>query len=141
MSAMFKGRCLCAAIQFEMAGPPLLKRACWCRTCQHLSCGNASINLVFDSATLCIEGAEPASHVSSADSGQLIRRRFCAICGTQLFSEALSQPGYVVVRAGALDDRSQAGPDSVIWTASAPPWGVWDHSLPSTAFHMDAVPD
>jgi hypothetical protein len=58
-----------------------------------------------------------------------MRRRFCPKCGTPLFSEALSQPDLMVVRAGALDDPELGQPASFIWTASAPSGGFVEPDL------------
>ena len=135
---LITGRCFCRAVQFEATGAPLLKRACWCRDCQYLSCGNASIGVVFASRDLAIKG-ELAEYVSVADSGQHIRRRFCPTCGTHMFSEAISQPEYIVIRAGTLDEREIAAPQSVIWTASAPDWAWIDPHIPRFDKHVEAV--
>lgn len=139
-SEVIKGRCFCGAVQYEVSGAPLLKRACWCRDCQYLSCGNASVNVVFASRGLAING-KLAEFVSVADSGQNIRRRFCPTCGTHMFSEAISQPDYIVVRAGTLDRPELAEPSSVIWTASAPAWAWIDPHLPRFERHVEAVPE
>ncbi|PKA43812.1 aldehyde-activating protein [Rhizobium sullae] len=132
------GRCFCGAAQFEVSSAPILKRACWCRDCQYLSCGNASINVVFASGDIVIKG-ELAEYASVADSGQIIRRRFCPTCGTQMFSEAMSQPGYIVVRVGTLDQPNIAEPTSVIWTASAPDWAWINPHIPRFEKHVEAV--
>lgn len=134
------GRCFCGAVRFRAEGPPVMARACWCRDCQYLSCGNASVNAVFDSRTLEVSGPT-AEYVSRADSGAVMRRRFCPACGTPLFSEAADRPDFVVVRAGALDDKEIARPASVIWTGSAPSWGLVDPDLPSFAAHVPAIPE
>lgn len=130
MSEPVTGRCFCGAVRFQVAGPPVLKRACWCRDCQYLAAGGASINAIFARAGLEVSGVL-AAHDRVADSGARIRRSFCPTCGTQLFAEDLALPDYVVVRAGALDDPELARPDSVIWTASAPSWACIDPDLPS----------
>lgn len=140
MEQIITGRCFCGGVCFQLDSPPVLTRACWCRDCQYLSSGNASINLIFASSALRISG--PISeYISTADSGNVMRRRFCPNCGTPLFSEAMGQPDFVVVRAGALDDREIGRPASVIWTASAPRWGLVDPDVPSFEKHVAAVPD
>lgn len=118
------GRCFCGAVRFQADHPPLAVRACWCRDCQYLSAGNASVNAVFRTEDFTRTG-ELGEYVSQADSGNTMRRSFCPRCGTQLFSEATSRPHLIVVRVGALDDPDIARPESVIWSASAPAWG-WD---------------
>lgn len=130
MSTLVTGRCLCGAVRFQFDQPPIVARACWCRDCQYLSSGNASINVFFKSESLTLTG-EAGEYVSTADSGNVMRRRFCPRCGTPLFSEALSRPHLIIVRAGALDDPEIGRPASVIWTASAPSWGFVDRDLPS----------
>lgn len=140
MDHLITGRCFCGAVRFQLDSPPLSTRACWCRDCQYLSSGNASINLIFASGSLKISGVT-ADYISRADSGNEMRRRFCPTCGTPLFSEATARPDYVVVRAGALGNPEIARPASVIWTASAPSWGHVDPNLPSFEKHVPAVPD
>ena len=140
MEQLITGRCFCGAVRFELDGPPISTRACWCRDCQYLSSGNASINLIFPSASLKVSGST-AEYMSRADSGNVMRRRFCPKCGTPLFSEATCRPDYVAVRAGALDDHEIGRPASVIWTASAPRWGFVDPNLPSFERHVAAAPD
>ncbi|HLI12864.1 MAG TPA: GFA family protein [Alphaproteobacteria bacterium] len=123
------GRCFCGAVRFGFDEPPVAARACWCRDCQYLSSGNASINAIFRTASFKVSGAL-AEYVSTADSGSVMRRRFCPRCGTPLFSESLDRPDLMVVRVGALDDRELGRPSGVIWTASAPSWGFIDPALP-----------
>jgi hypothetical protein len=65
-----------------------------------------------------------------ADSGNVMHRRFCPKCGTQLFSEAESRPHLVFVRAGTLDDRELAKPRSTIWVSAAPSWACIDDTIP-----------
>jgi hypothetical protein len=98
------GGCLCRKIRFRITAPPMAMRLCWCRVCQFFAAGNASVNVVFPSDAITIEG-EPRDYPSVADSGTRMHRRFCADCGTHLFSEAESRPQLIIVRNGALDDR------------------------------------
>ncbi|MGK9232478.1 GFA family protein [Inquilinus limosus] len=130
MKTPITGRCFCGAVRFRFDQPPVATRACWCRDCQYLSSGNASINAIFRTESLTLTG-EVAEYVSTADSGNVMYRRFCPRCGTPLFSQASDRPDMIVVRAGALDDPEIARPASVIWTASAPSWGHVDPDLPS----------
>lgn len=123
------GRCFCGAVRFRFGKPPIRTSACWCRDCQYLSAGNASINAVFATEGFERTG-EVSTYVSSADSGSTMRRTFCPKCGTPLFSESTDRPEIMVVRAGALDDPEIGRPARFMWTASAPSWGHVDKSLP-----------
>lgn len=138
MDQPITGGCFCGAVRFAVATRPVAARACWCRDCQYLACGNASINLVFPSSSLTASGTT-TEFVSRADSGNEMRRRFCAACGTQLFSAATNRPDFVVVRVGALDDPAIGAPASVIWAASAPDWACFDPALPRFERHVPAI--
>lgn len=125
------GGCFCGAVRFRFAEPPGMMRMCWCRDCQYLAAGNASVNAIFRTETLEISG-DIQTYESMADSGNAMRRRFCPKCGTQLFSKSSSRPGMMVVRVGALDNREIGPPAGVIWTGSAPSWAHIDAGLPTT---------
>lgn len=132
MTEPIKGRCYCGAVRFQFDQPPLAVRACWCRDCQYLATGNASINAIFRTESLSLSG-ELAEYVSTADSGNIMRRRFCPTCGTQLFSLSSARPHLTVTRVGALEDRESCQPANYIWTASKPGWGHIDPELPNCA--------
>lgn len=123
------GGCLCGSVRFTVAGPPLAARVCWCRLCQYLGAGNGMVSVCFHSEALRLEG-NPVWHESTADSGNVMRRGFCATCGTPLFSRALARPHLVFIRAGALDDPNVLAPQMTIWTAEAPDWAKFDPDLP-----------
>jgi hypothetical protein len=140
MGGPITGGCLCGAVRFAFSEPPLVTRACWCRDCQYLSSGNASISAIFSTASFRLTG-KTGAYVSRADSGTMMRRRFCRACGTPLFSEAEDRTDLMVVRAGALDDPAIARPSSAIWTASAPVWAKLDPELPGCAGQPRSIPE
>jgi hypothetical protein len=130
MAQPVTGRCFCGAVRFQFDELPIATRACWCRDCQYLSAGNASVNAIFRTASFRSTG-DIGEFISTADSGNTMVRRFCRQCGTPLFSQAQSRTDIMVVRAGALDDPEVGRPSSFIWTASAPSWAIVDDSLPN----------
>ena len=107
LPAPITGRCFYGAVRFRFDEAPVATRACWCRDCQYLAAGNASVNAIFRTRSFRLTGAV-AEHLSQADSGNTMRRRFCPSCGTPLFAESLDLPDYMAVRAGALDDPELA---------------------------------
>lgn len=127
---IIKGGCLCGAVRYEAAAEPLVVRACWCRVCQFFAAGNATINLAFPSDAVHITGALQ-DYPSHADSGRRMHRRFCGVCGVQMFSTAEVRPHLVFVRAGTLDDPNIVAVNEVIWTASAPHWAHIDTGVPT----------
>ena len=129
------GGCLCGAVRFTIeADAPLGVRQCWCRVCQYLGAGSGTVNAIFPKGALTVAGPL-TDYVSRADSGSTMHRRFCARCGTDVFSEAEERPTVIFVRAGTLDDPNQATPTATIWTKSAPKWACFDPSLPEVEGH------
>ena len=125
---MIEGGCLCGAVRYKANAAPLVVRACWCRLCQFIAAGNATINLAFPSDAVTISG-ELSDYRSIAESGRHMHRRFCPTCGTHMFSEAEERPHLIVIRAGTLDDPSIAVPSGNIWTKQAPKWAHIDPHL------------
>jgi hypothetical protein len=129
------GGCLCRAVRFSIAAQPIVTRICWCRLCQYLATGNGTVNVCFPKDAVRIEGTL-RDYRSVADSGNVMHRRFCPTCGTQLFSESESRPTLIFVRAGALDDSEIVQPAATIWVSQAPGWAPISPHLPK----FDAQP-
>ena len=123
------GGCLCGAVRYTITKPPIVTRACWCKICQTLAAGNATINLAVPENAIAVTG-RLKDFPGTADDGNHMHRTFCPICGTHLFSEAEERPNIVVVRAGTLDDTEQVNIEGLIWTASAPSWACLDPDVP-----------
>jgi len=124
------GGCLCGAVRFTIAAEPMAARTCWCRLCQYLGGGTATVNVCFPTDALTMTG-EVRIFESVADSGNAMRRGFCPTCGTPLTSAAESRPHLIFIRAGALDDPNLLGPQATIWTSQAPDWACISDAIPS----------
>lgn len=121
--------CLCGQVRISIDAEPLAARACWCRLCQYLGGGTATVNVCFPSDKVTTVG-EVRWHASVADSGTPMQRGFCPKCGTPLFSIAETRKHLTFIRAGALDDPDLKGPEAIIWTDEAPGWAHFDPDLP-----------
>lgn len=125
------GGCACGNVRYSIdADAPLDVRSCWCRHCQYLAAGNATVNMVCATATVAITGTM-VDHVSTADSGNIMHRWFCPTCGTQILSEAEARPHLKILRAGTLDDPVHGRPTMTVWTDATPPWAMIDPDLPA----------
>lgn len=129
MSDLIVGGCLCGAVRYQITAAPIITRMCWCRDCQYWAAGNATVNVCFPSDAIVIKG-ELRDYSSTADSGNVMHRRFCPVCGTQMFSESDARPHLIFVRAGTLDDPHIAQPAANIWASSAPAWACMNENLP-----------
>jgi hypothetical protein len=123
------GGCLCGAVRYEIDAGPITSRVCWCGVCQRIGAGSGTVNVCFARAATRIEG-ELADYVSVADSGNVMHRRFCPLCGVHLFSEAEARPHLIFVRAGTLKDPEIGTPVASIWVSQAPSWACIDQRLP-----------
>jgi len=123
------GGCVCGAVRYEAKAAPIMTRTCWCRTCQYFASGNAAVNQVFPAEAVTISG-ELKDFESTADSGNIMHRKFCPNCGVHLFSMAEIRPHLLVIRAGTLDDHKNLKIDALIWTSSAPAWAHLDAKIP-----------
>jgi hypothetical protein len=97
------------------------------------------VNAIFRTEDLSASGPL-TDHVVAADSGAIMHRRFCAQCGTPVFSEAEPRPHLVIVRVGTLDNPDVATPSAIIWTKSAPKWACFDPALPTFEAQQPANP-
>jgi hypothetical protein len=130
------GQCLCGAIRVRIDAEPLGARMCWCRDCQRIASGSATVNVLF--AEEAVHFAGPMSTIRlTADSGNNVERGFCPTCGAQMYSRTVEPMGLPIrVRSGTLDDPDLIAPQAIIWTASAPKWVKLDSDLP----HFPAGP-
>lgn len=119
------GGCLCGSVRYSVNTNPIVTRACWCKLCQTLASGNATINLAFPVHAVNITG-DLKDYASTADDGNRMHRRFCPKCGVHMFSEAEERPNLIVVRAGTLDNAESVVVDGIIWTSEAPAWAYLD---------------
>jgi hypothetical protein len=123
------GGCLCGAVRYTASAEPITSRACWCRVCQYFAAGNATLNVMFRSQAVTIEG-DLTDFSSLAESGNRMHRRFCPTCGVHLFSAGEARPDLIIVRTGTLDDPGSITPVASIWTKQAPSWACIDQRLP-----------
>ena len=127
------GQCLCGQVRFTADAEPLGARMCWCRDCQRIASGSATVNVLFPEDAVRYEGDITTLRMT-ADSGNTVERGFCPQCGAQMYSKTLTPPGLPMrVRAGTLDDPELMAPTALIWVSSAPSWAPLDPALPQYA--------
>jgi hypothetical protein len=129
LSLPITGGCVCGAVRYAIDAAPLGARTCWCRYCQHIATGSATVNVIFAAEAVTIAG--PIRHFARpADSGNHMRSGFCSQCGTQITSASEERAHLLIVRAGTLDEAGSIAPRDTIWADSAPGWAPIDPALP-----------
>lgn len=124
------GQCLCGQVRYTIEAEPLGARMCWCRDCQRIASGSATVNVLFPEDAVRFEG-EIGKFRMIADSGNEVERGFCPVCGAQIYSRTV-QPAAVPIRlrSGTLDDADLMAPTAIIWASKAPAWAELDPKLP-----------
>jgi hypothetical protein len=128
----FSGRCLCGAVTYECASEPIVMGNCHCRDCQRATGSGFAAGMLVLRSAVTVQG-EVRYYDSIADSGHVISRGFCPICGSRLFGKGDASPERMSICAGTLDDPTVFRPQADIYTASAQPWSPLNPKLPKFA--------
>ena len=138
MTSSLTGGCLCGAIRYTISAPVSALRACHCKNCQKASGSGGTVNAVVQEDAFKITHGETRRYDDSAtQSGRTLSRHFCGTCGSPIYSHRNPRPGFVVVRAGTIDDSSGMKITGNIWTSTARPWS---HIDPATECHPGNMP-
>lgn len=124
-----EGRCHCGAATLSFSCQPELTFYCHCQDCQRTTGSPFSVELMVSASGFAANG-ELATYTVTGDSGNAVHRRSCAKCSSALFLECDAVPGYVFVKAGALDDASVVEPEMHIFVCAKQPWVKIDDDLP-----------
>ncbi|PSB03441.1 GFA family protein [Merismopedia glauca] len=131
MKAPFTGGCICGAIRYECLAEPILMGNCHCRDCQKATGTAFAAAILVPRNALTITGDVKYYDVQG-DSGGIVSRGFCPICGSRLFGKP-PIPELMGILAGSLDDPSEFQPVMDFYTASAQPWDYMNPTLPKFA--------
>jgi hypothetical protein len=127
-----KGGCLCGAVRYTAQAEQTGATVCHCRDCQKFT-GSVFAALVLvprDGLTLT---GPVKTHTATGGSGKPIRRHFCAECGSSLFEEPGTRPGFAILCAGTLDDPSLVTPAREIFRDDGFPWVAVHGDIPRFA--------
>ena len=117
------GGCICGALRYRIIGEPLTLYTCHCTDCQRQggSAFGMSMTLLKTQFEL-LSGTPRIFTKTFPDDGRQKFTRFCADCGTRLWTDFTKGRDVMNVRPGTLDDTRWLTPIAHIWTASAQPW-------------------
>ena len=122
----FEGGCLCGALRYRCATPPLDAGYCHCRLCQRSTGAPVLVWATFPFDRFAYTQGTPALYRSSAHGV----REFCATCGTQIAYRAFADARTIDVNVGSLDNPAGVPPRRHVWTASRIPWFDTRDELP-----------
>jgi hypothetical protein len=131
MKIPFTGGCMCGAVRYECSAEPVSMGICHCRDCQQATGSAFAAGMLVPQNAVTITGNVTYYEVTG-DSGSIVSRGFCPICGSRLFSKP-PIPELMGIMAGSLDDPSWFKPQAEIYVASVQPWDYLNPDLPKFA--------
>lgn len=129
MKRELEGGCLCGNVRFTGSAAPEFTFYCHCNDCQRTGGSPFSVELMLSSESFDVRGVSQ-KYTVVGDSGKEVHRHFCPKCGSGIYLTCDADPGYVFVKAGALDDAAWVRPDMHIFTAVKQPWVEVSDTLP-----------
>ena len=111
-----RGRCLCGAVTYAVTGPLRDVINCHCHRCRqftghHMAATSAAVGDV----TIDDEGGLLTWFFPVVDAGYA----FCRSCGSSLFWEGRSTPGWLSICAGTLEPPTGLHTVEAWWTSEA----------------------
>jgi hypothetical protein len=129
MTTQIAGGCACGSIRFTCTSAPVAMLNCHCQDCQSASGAPFASGVVVLAADVQTSGT-PTTYSVRSGSGRFTIRSFCSHCGSPLFTQGESNPGFMSIRFPALDDSSEFRPMLDIWISSSPRWAHLDPAIP-----------
>jgi len=124
---MAKGRCLCAALNYELDGPFSMMVHCHCSMCRkHHGTGFATFVAAPIAGFRWISGEDKLARYQSSANGA---RVFCGVCGAAGPSP-LPEHGIAFAPAASLDGELGIKPQNHIFVGSKAPWDAITDALP-----------
>lgn len=116
---MFRGKCLCGGVSFEIAGLDGDIVNCHCVTCRKAHASEFAATARVARQNFRWLGGEELLRNYESSPGKT--RRFCSVCGSHVVAERAGQP-HVIVRVATLDDDPGKQPVMAIWTSHNVGW-------------------
>lgn len=129
MSTKYVGGCHCGEVRYSCDEKPEFTFYCHCSDCQKTTGSPFSVELMIPSKSFEIHG-KLGIYTVTGDSGKPVHRNFCPSCGSGIFLDCKSDPGYIFLKAGTLDDANWVEPEMHIYTAKKQPWIELGDELP-----------
>ncbi|MFW8589490.1 GFA family protein [Glaciecola sp. 2405UD65-10] len=125
---MYKGSCLCGAINVEITGPISDIIHCHCSLCRKNS-GTAFATNGFIDTNKC-KVIDYGSKLGFYEFKLGKKRHFCTVCASPIFSSNSDNPSKLRIRLGLLDSPIAERPISHNFISSKASWEDLDAELP-----------
>ncbi|WP_166415457.1 GFA family protein [Cochlodiniinecator piscidefendens] len=132
----YTGRCLCGAITYNVAGPPVVVAQCHCDECRRTSGTGHAIGAMFAADSLTFTGTMGEFKYQSR-TGSEVTKCFCGDCGSPILGRNTHTPDHVTLALGAMDDATKLRVEVVIFERDKQAWD----SLGDNVMTFDTQPD
>ena len=130
---MYKGRCLCGSIQFELHGGITDPIYCHCSLCRKASGSAFATNGYVNKSDLKLNDAKGTLTYYESSEGK--RKYFCSTCGVPIYSLNSAKPDKLRIRLGVIDSDIVERPISHNFISSKGNWEELDIDLPRYERH------
>lgn len=130
---MYKGSCLCGAVNIEITGPIESIIHCHCSKCRKNSGTAYATNGFVNADKFRIVSGEGQLGSYMTSPGKL--RHFCSICASPVYSSNEANPARIRLRLGVLDSDIDERPISHNFVTSKANWEDLDAELPRYEAH------
>lgn len=128
---MFKGHCLCGAIQYQYSGELGPLAMCHCSQCRRAQGTAFATNSPIQSRQFSlVSGGDILTEYESRPGK---KRAFCSNCGSPIYSRLDARPDLLRLRIGTLSSPIEARPSHHIYAASKAEWFEIGDQLPRYA--------
>ena len=125
---MHRGKCLCGAVTYEIAGELGGIEFCHCSQCRRASGTAFASNMQVAVGNFRVLTGEASLKAYESSPGK--ERAFCNDCGSPIISRSDGAPGWVRVRVGTLNEPIDARPAFDFHTDSKASWWTIADDLP-----------
>jgi hypothetical protein len=116
--AKLSGHCLCGAVAFELAAPPLTVIHCHCESCRRATSSPMTTFVIARRTDVRFTKGSPKAYASSPG----VKRSFCPECGSPLAYESEGRPDQIDLYAASLSNPALVTPVGHVHAQEQLPW-------------------
>jgi hypothetical protein len=124
-----QGSCLCGAVAYDVAGPPMRMYYCHCSRCRRSRSAAHAANIFYGADGFRWLRGEDLVMNYKPPEAQYFTTAFCRKCGSKM-PRVSRERGVVLVPAGTLDNEPGIRPTAHIFVGSKAPWERITDSIP-----------
>jgi hypothetical protein len=113
--------CSCGQLHLTIEGEPARISMCHCLACQRRTGAVFGSQARFRPDQISVAG-RATTWKRTAESGSVVTFNFCPTCGSTVYWESESFPGYVIVAIGNFADSNFPAPTVAVWEESRHAW-------------------